>query len=100
MAVRERSPEFSCDNCGDVLPTSSNDVVIQTDKECVVGWKRLRVVIRRFEGVDNHAQDSPADLCQKCATELLADAVKRVTSNERITAGVRTIGALKFDQTF
>jgi len=94
--------EYNCDKCNKRLPTDGNEIVIQTDltKEWENPWSRLRVTIEHYHGYHNDSETEPADLCQKCAIEVLTDALKKVKSGVRMTAGVETIKELKFNQTF
>jgi hypothetical protein len=99
MAMTQRE-EYSCDKCGKKLRTHGNQVAIQTDltKEWDNPWSRLRVVIEHHHGYHNDGEVNPADLCQKCAIEILTDALKQVKSGVRMTKGVQSVNVLKFNE--
>lgn len=89
--------EYSCDNCGRVLPSASNHVVINTDiRTDSAAWSRLRVTVHHHHGSHNDGNVHPADLCKSCAVALLTDALARVREGERVSAGVDAIEMQRF----
>ena len=78
----------SCDNCGKKLKTCNNHLNIVTSKSESCVWRRIHVKIENVSGVNNNAETRNADLCQKCAVQLLKDAIKRIESGERVSAGM------------
>jgi hypothetical protein len=86
-----KSTTYACDKCGKKLPSSSNSLNIVT--ELIEGgqwWSRLHVYIVNRHGLHNDATENDADLCKKCAIEILTDALERVKKGERATAGTET----------
>lgn len=78
----------NCDKCGGDLPTSKNSLDIVTSvTEGSGAWARLHVKIMLHHGINNSSRTEDADLCQRCAIELLKDALQRVRMGERSTAG-------------
>jgi hypothetical protein len=100
--ARSTREEYCCDKCGKKLPTHGNQVAIQTDltKEWDNPWSRLRVTIEHRHGMHNDGKTEVADLCKKCATDLLTNALKQVKSGVRMSAGIDSTEALKFNQPF
>lgn len=92
--------EYSCDRCGKSLSTYSNDLDICTSLQegTTSYWARLHVKIEHHSGMNNNGSHRPADLCKTCTELLLRDAARRVHEGERVSAGVRTIEMLKFNQ--
>jgi hypothetical protein len=101
MAIMTRE-EYSCDNCGKKLKTHGNKVefVKSLTGEWDNPWERLHVRIIDMHGFHNDAEEKPADLCKECAIKILTDALKQVKSGIRMSAGIESSEALKFNQTF
>ena len=81
---------YHCDKCGKKLKTCDNSMTIRTElgnpeSQCL---SRIDVQIVYKHGMHNEGEEAQADLCKTCAVELLTDALKRVRSGERASAGV------------
>lgn len=84
--------KYTCDSCGKNLPTFRNQINIVTDKnKDSPFWERLHVKIEFNHGLGNTGDVDDADLCQKCARNLLRDAARRVALGERVSKGVETV---------
>jgi len=88
--MTETVEKHYCDNCGKSLKHFDNSLEIVTSKQEDNPWMRLHVKIERHSGVHNESEEQDADLCQKCAVRLLADAVRRVKAGERVSKGVKS----------
>jgi uncharacterized protein YlaI len=86
---RNETVTYHCDKCGKKLDTSGNTMDIVTSLYETMCWSRLHVTIIHRHGMHNDWQADKADLCQKCAIDLLTDALKRVKSGERATKGTQ-----------
>lgn len=86
MATHETTT-YHCDKCDKKLKTSDNSLNIVSSLSESVCWSRLHVKIEHIHGMHNNATVDQADLCKPCAIALLTDALKRVRSGERATAG-------------
>lgn len=88
---------YNCDKCKKKLKTSQNNLtIVSNEKEGPAVWSRFCVLIEYHHGIHNDATRENADLCQKCAIELLADALKRVKAGERASAGTEEIEKQKW----
>ncbi len=86
--MTSQTTSYHCDKCGKKLRTCDNSLEIVTSVSESLCWSRLSVKIEYSHGVHNDGTTEQADLCKPCAVALLADALKRVKSGERMTAGV------------
>lgn len=85
--MKHQAEYYTCDNCGDTVPTHRG-VNIVTSKSESMSWSRLHVRIEHKHGMHNDATIEDAALCQDCAIDLLKDALKRVEGGERASKGV------------
>jgi hypothetical protein len=81
---------YTCDSCGKSLggPGSLNIVTSLSGENLL--WSRLHVGIVKRSGMHNDATEEGADLCQKCAIVLLANAIRRIRAGERASKGAET----------
>lgn len=86
-----KETKYYCDKCNETLNSYRNSLNIRTSLSEKSYWKRLHIVIKHISGVHNDSETRDAELCKKCAIELLKDAIKRVISGERMSAGVENI---------
>lgn len=82
---------YHCDHCEKKLKYYSNSLDIMTTKrDGSIGWSRLNVKVEHHHGSHNDEEVDQAELCKKCAIELLEDALKRVRKGERATKGTES----------
>lgn len=89
--MKHTTENYNCDKCGANLKTSRNALNIVTTLSDSLFWSRLHVKIKLHSGMHNDGKWEDADLCKKCAIELLSDALKRVRKGERATAGAEEV---------
>lgn len=94
--MKSETIHYNCDNCDRTLKTGDNELNIMTSKSESSYWKRLHLRILVKSGMNNDCTEEDADLCKKCAIDLLEDALRRVKSGERTTAGTASIDAEKW----
>jgi hypothetical protein len=83
---------YYCDNCHKKLTTCDNTLCISTEKDSFGhSWSRLKVKIQNHHGYHNDGKVDDAELCQKCAIDILADALKKVKAGIRATIGTESI---------
>lgn len=94
----QKTTSYFCDKCGNQLNNSDNSLNIVTSlREYSSSWSRLHIQITHQHGAHNDWKEEDADLCQSCAYELLADALKRVKAGERLSAGVASSDIEKWE---
>jgi hypothetical protein len=90
--MRNESVFYTCEKCKRKLNFNHNSLNIVTSlNENSYGWSRLHVLILHKHGIHNEHKTEDADLCKSCAILLLEDALSRVKSGERTTAGVEKV---------
>ena len=89
--AKHETTTLTCDNCRKRVSSYSTLDITTKEYEQGAGWQRLHVRITCKSGYHNSvSRGTDADLCQKCAIKLLADALKRVRLGERASAGVES----------
>lgn len=83
--------KYYCDKCHkDLKGYGGHHVNIRTRTlEMTSLWQQLHVQIFYAHGNNNDGDKKEADLCQRCAIEILKDALERVQAGERVTKGVQ-----------
>lgn len=91
MKIKET--KFYCDRCQIIVSSSSSLDIVTSLNEESIAWSRLHVNIILRSGCHNDSTKEDADLCKRCVIDLLEDALKRVRTGERATAGVESASA-------
>lgn len=95
----ETSERYYCDKCKKSLKVYANSLDIVTSLSEAGFWERLHVKIENVSGVDNNSSTRDADLCQQCCIKLLSDALQRVKSGERASAGTEQPEMMRWGKT-
>lgn len=96
MSSQEEKTYF-CDLCSKKLKTYSNNLNIKTSLSEDTVWSRLHIFIKHYSGIHNDVDIRDADLCKKCAIDLLKNAIERINKNERVSKGAEDIDELGWE---